>query len=239
MANAFPRGLTLSYSNLVTDFTLPPPTLTLEANNGPNSNLTETFSAGSSPSDNGNPLGVLHSAAEDNSQTDMNLTFVPSPFNDCVGTFGSFQLNALNPPSNGFVDGYIKFRWSPSHKKPALLLPQAVGSAAAASPPNLAATDHSSTSPESVSTALVKQSLKAGGPGTLIASPLSADFSLASSPINNEDSSRHGTPTSDFSTDDAQTIVARTGPRLLPSQFGFQAKMKGPWDRRFWEFCMF
>jgi hypothetical protein len=230
------NGIGVPPAALPSDFTLPPSTLTLEANNGPNSKLTETFSAGSSPSDDENPLGVLHSAAEDNSQSDMNLTVVPSPFNDCVGTFGSFRLNSLHPPSDGYVDGYIKFRWRSKRRKPALLLPQAVGPAVAASPASLAATDHSSASPEAISTALVKQSLKAGGPGTLIAGSPSADFSPASSPIKSEDSSSHGTPTSDFSTDDAQTIIALTGPRLLPSQFGFQAKMRGPWDRRFWEF---
>jgi len=40
------------------------------------------------------------------------LPTMPSPFRDCIDSYGNFSLHPFSRPDNGFVDSYIKVRWT-------------------------------------------------------------------------------------------------------------------------------
>jgi hypothetical protein len=44
------------------------------------------------------------------------LPTMSSPFRDCLDSYGKFSLHPFNRPDDGFVDGYIKVRWSKNYR---------------------------------------------------------------------------------------------------------------------------
>jgi hypothetical protein len=40
-----------------------------------------------------------------------------TPFRDCLGTYGKFDLHAFHRPDDGYVDSYIKVKWTSKHDR--------------------------------------------------------------------------------------------------------------------------
>lgn len=41
-----------------------------------------------------------------------NGSMLRTPFRDCLGTYGNFKLHTFHKPDDGYIDSYIKVKWS-------------------------------------------------------------------------------------------------------------------------------
>jgi hypothetical protein len=158
-----------------------------------------------------------------------------SPFHDCLDQFGKFAKLQFRRPNDGFVNGYIKFRW------------------AGKSSPQMASSQPVPAPADSISWAGVSTTVSGAIPGTAqvvpmsvvpLYSPATSDFpatTVGGIPLINHDwSPAFTSPASSpelLSQDGGPMAVQSTNPRMLPPQFGLQAKMETFTDRKFWEFC--
>lgn len=137
-------------------------------------------------------------------------------------------------PENGQVNGYVKFNWpsrAPSRRASTVILPSSdddVEEIATTSTQLAAVNRHPST--VTIIGPVPVQSVLTGG----TVSPVSTDSTLMS-----VDSSPTMPTSSPITSPESSTqLMATNEPRMLPPQFGFQAKMDRI-DRRLFEFCMF
>lgn len=158
-----------------------------------------------------------------------------SPFHDCLDQFGKFAKLQFRRPNDGFVNGYIKFRWAGKSS------PQMASSQPVPAPTEsiLWAGD-----PTTVSGAIPGTAQAVPMSGVPLYSPATSDFSattVGGIPLINHDwSSAFTSPASspELLPQDGGPMTAQpTNPRMLPPQFGLQAKMETFTDRKFWEFC--
>ncbi|KAG6031872.1 hypothetical protein E4U41_007402 [Claviceps citrina] len=178
----------------------------------------------------------LHTPVPDNG-------VLESPFRDCVGKFGFKRSQSFHRPVDGLVNGYIKFAWPKEHKNknPPSRTP-AISQAS-----RITELDDSSESHE---TATSSSSVAITGPrgkptavrdvrSDLVMPHFNIDFSTYAS--HTADVRCYNAYTSvSFSSSpaphDAVGEVASMGaPRLIPSHYGYEAKMDNT-DRRFWMF---
>ncbi|KAK5995124.1 hypothetical protein PT974_03518 [Cladobotryum mycophilum] len=166
-----------------------------------------------------------------------------SPFTECIDSFGKLTSPRFPRPSDGKVNGYIKFHW-PERKAP---LPQ--GSSVAVIEECDDDDEDDETPQSSQSYSMTRNNSNAlilahGSPGSVtstmgvIRSPIEGDFR---SVITFTHSSPSSQPSPSFSfAYSPQDILSfggssPTAPRMVPPQFGMLAKMDHM-DRQFWSF---
>lgn len=163
-----------------------------------------------------------------------------SPFRDCIGTFGLYKSQFFSRPIDGKVNGYIKFSWpKEKHGKQRSIgrkssIPDATrvveidGSTEA----NVELTSQSSTSfigPSPVSSKCGDDLLE-----------LTVDLSSFANQTSIQNFTSH-TPvwfTSSPVSNPSHEVACMGAPKMLPSQYGYEAKMDET-DRRFWMFCKY
>ncbi|KAG6133178.1 hypothetical protein E4U12_002864 [Claviceps purpurea] len=169
-----------------------------------------------------------------------NNHLIESPFRDCIGTFGLNRSQSFHRPVDGKVNGYIKFSWPKEHDK-------SRNSSVSTSQisPSSRITELDDTS-EAQDTATSSAS-----DCTAVISPRETSTSVRDTmPDFSIDFSAYVSQTADFSYNvsaiagstlpsihhNSPVEVASLGaPRLIPSQYGYEAKMDKT-DRRFWMF---
>ena len=164
---------------------------------------------------------------------------IPSPFRDCLGTFGTQKSRLYMRPSDGQVNGYIKFNWPKDKAKRASV----VRSASVSEPPRVTelADDGSeiNSTTQGARTELISTSaspnihvLDGINPTQLDLSNLLGRSSFSSYEINMP----RGVSMSPTMASDSTALLHMGSPRQVPSQYGYEAKMDAT-DRKFWEFC--
>ncbi|OAQ57996.1 zinc finger-like protein [Pochonia chlamydosporia 170] len=160
-----------------------------------------------------------------------------SPFRDCIGTFGLQKSLFFSLPSDGKVNGYIKFSW-PKDKRAKNTLTSRTASISDANRV-IEINDATDTSDGFAS----QSSMALTGPSRAPSrSEDSAKFTVEVSSFYSQLSAGNTTSntpvgfTSSTVLSNASTEVVSMGaPKLLPSQYGLEAKMDNT-DRRFWMF---
>ncbi len=154
-------------------------------------------------------------------------TALISPFKDCVDTFGKFAGQRYYRPTDGKVNGYIKFNWpiggAPKSTHRVDDVPDKDPSEATKLSKDMvtyqrqsSASSEASSSSSSGCPALSPKAVPISAP------PPSRSLSVTSSTLAAESSLAYG---------------GATGrPRLAPPHFGQETAMD-PIDRRFWSFC--
>ena len=161
-----------------------------------------------------------------NSKTVTTLQ-VLSPFHDCVGQFGKFARLEFRRPNDGFVNGYVKFRWEKRASPQQETLRQVSDSIEAGLWANLPNTIPGATAGSTPRTLLSPATPDFATTNVIDYSPTQSDWSGFSSV----------SPPDMLPRDVGGALVQTAKPCLLPPQFGFQGKMETNTDRKFWEFC--
>jgi hypothetical protein len=176
-----------------------------------------------------------------------------SPFKDCLESFGKLAGPRYRRPTDGKVNGYIKFNW------PRGGLPQSTSSVVDITNKDTSETPKvqsgsesyhrysSASSDESSSSGPVALSpsaqtseampLSTSSPGNIIASPVyDADASLMICPIESFCSSYLPSPPINWQTPALFSSGMTEAPRLVPPHFGHSVTMDNI-DRKLWGFC--
>ncbi|KHO01709.1 uncharacterized protein MAM_00710 [Metarhizium album ARSEF 1941] len=162
-----------------------------------------------------------------------------SPFRDCIGTFGLYKSQFFSRPLDGKVNGYIKFSWPkdkhgkqrPTRRTNSSHDTTRVFEMDGPTEGNDELTSQSSTALIGPSSAPSR-----GGEDVIeLAVDLSSFYDLPSTQTIASHAPVGSHSLADLS--NAFSQVAHMGaPKLLPSQYGYDAKMDDT-DRRFWMFC--
>lgn len=162
-------------------------------------------------------------------------TQLVSPFHDCLDQFGKFAKLQFRRPNDGFVNGYIKFRWAGKSS------PQMASSQPVPAPADSVSWAGAPTTVSGVTPGAAQVVPMSGVP---LYSPATSGFpatTVGGLPLINHDwSPAFTSPSSSpelVSQDGGSMAVQPTNPRMLPPQFGLHAKMETFTDRKFWEFC--
>lgn len=182
--------------------------------------------------------------AQDQRRKSRSKSGFVSPFKDCLGSFGKLTAPRFPRPSDGKVNGYIKFNW-----------PDRRASNARSSSISVLPDDHDNEYDEEDQT----QSLVSNSQNSLTlysrsvesiasssSSPTYPSFSgqaseLISNFIYNPSISSQSSPilsTKYISSELLSGSQSAQSPRLVPPHFGLVAKMD-QMDRSFWSFCKF
>lgn len=162
-----------------------------------------------------------------------------SPFRDCIGTFGLYTSPPFHRPIDGKVNGYIKFSWPKDGRGKQ---GASTSRAASISDGRVVELDDSmeeaddSTSQSSVSIiGPPRASSRATGSSMEFIYDYSSLFSQSSAGNSMPHTPIGLTPSPVLSNATAE-VASMGAPKLLPSQYGYEAKMDET-DRRFWMFC--
>ncbi|KIE03540.1 hypothetical protein MAJ_00071, partial [Metarhizium majus ARSEF 297] len=160
-----------------------------------------------------------------------------SPFRDCIGTFGLYKSQFFSRPLDGKVNGYIKFSWpKEKHGKQ-----RSVGRKS--SIPNATRVVEIDGSTEANDELTSQSSTSFIGPSPVSSKggydllELTVDLSSFSNQPSIQNFTSHtpvwltSSPVSNFSNE----VACMGAPKMLPSQYGYEAKMDET-DRRFWMF---
>ncbi|KAG6006209.1 hypothetical protein E4U21_007248 [Claviceps maximensis] len=167
-----------------------------------------------------------------------NNHLIESPFRDCIGTFGLTRSQSFHRPTNGQVNGYIKFSW-PKENDKKRTTPSRTSPVSQTS--RITELDDAS---EPHDTATSSNCVVVNGPRDTsttvrdVMPDFSIDFSTYVSQTADMGYNAFITPRSTPPSVHHHTIeeVASLGaPQLIPSQYGYEAKMDST-DRRFWMF---
>ncbi|KAG5956385.1 hypothetical protein E4U58_006629 [Claviceps cyperi] len=163
---------------------------------------------------------------------------IESPFRDCIGTFGLNRLQSFHRPVDGKVNGYIKFSWPKEHDKSRT---SSVSTSQISPSSRITELDDTSEAQDTVTSSECTAVISPRETSTSVKDTM-PDFSI--------DFSAYVSQTADFSYNvsaiagsklssihhNSPVEVASLGaPRLIPSQYGYEAKMDKT-DRRFWMF---
>lgn len=231
------RELTINSASPVTGHNLSPATISPSHNSHHLPDVEPApviLAAASDSADSG--AAQLTSKDRRSSSISKAVTRTPlvSPFHDCLDQFGKFTRLEFRRPNDGYVNGYVKFRWANKASQ------QSDGSQPVPDPVDAGPwTDLPTTMPNAVA---------GPTPGGLVPvislhSPVTTEFPTTDvtgfSPAKSEWSSFTSAASSPdlLPQDGSGMVVQPTNPRMLPPQFGFRAKMETSTDRRFWEFC--
>ncbi|KAG6096451.1 hypothetical protein E4U14_007961 [Claviceps sp. LM454 group G7] len=167
-----------------------------------------------------------------------NNHLIESPFRDCIGTFGLNRSQSFHRPVDGKVNGYIKFSWPKEHDKSRT---SSVSTSQISPSSRITELDDTSEAQDSVASSECTAVISPRETSTPVKDTM-PDFSI--------DFSTYVSQTADFSYN-ASAIAGSTlpsvhhrsppevatlgAPRLIPSQYGYEAKMDKT-DRRFWMF---
>lgn len=164
----------------------------------------------------------LHAAA--------NRLALVSPFKDCLGNFGEAQKRRFNRPSDGKVNGYIKFNW-----------PKERPSRRPSASPIVAEPTASTADVDTPQTLIQVASAPASALTSMTISPgVSSNFDLSCflyDPAASFQRSRSLDVEVEAAEAETSTEMAPMGaPRKVPKLFGYEAQMDHT-DRKFWTFC--
>jgi hypothetical protein len=161
-----------------------------------------------------------------------------SPFEDCIGTFGRYKKQPFRRPADGKVNGYIKFSWPKEMRGSQSTKRRSSSTSDATRVVEIdGSTEKEAVAPHSSVTVNVASapSLRSTDDAFEFTIDVSNVSTLFSHPTFINQVSATLTPSPVVS--NASTEVACIGaPKLLPSQYGYEAKMDDT-DRRFWMFC--
>lgn len=162
-----------------------------------------------------------------------------SPFRDCIGTFGSQKLQSFVRPSDGIVNGYVKFSWRKvKHAKQN----SASYKASISNANGVVEIAYSNeTSDEFASQCPTTPTYPSPAPSRSEKLPLefSVDVSGFFSQPSELDAPSHspaGLYPYPTHLNASTEVISIGAPKLLPPQYGYEAKMDDT-DRRFWMFC--
>jgi hypothetical protein len=158
-----------------------------------------------------------------------------SPFKDCIGTFGRYKKQPFRRPADGKVNGYIKFSW-PKESRDGQSTKGRNSSISDATrvveiddgTETEEITPHSSMALIDASAASLRSGDDALG--------FEIDLSFLNHPTVMKPGSVVFTPSPVISNASTTEVACMGAPQLLPSQYGYDAKMDDT-DRRFWMFC--
>lgn len=163
---------------------------------------------------------------------------IHSPFRDCIGTFGTQNSQFFSRPQDGKVNSYVKFSWpkeSPARQRSIAYTSPASDDSGVIELEDVSETAEECASQSSSVTVICPPTPNANREATMIwaldvAAPpghtgagiysYSAAPCIASPPI---------------LTNKSMKVANMGAPRLIPSQYGYEAKMDVT-DRRFWMF---
>lgn len=159
-----------------------------------------------------------------------------SPFQDCINTFGLYTSEPLRLPVDGQVNGYIKLSYSRGKQGASTSRVASIfyGRVVELDESMKVANDSASQSPTSIIGPPRASSTPTHSPMEFI-----YDYSSLFSQLSNGTSMLHtpiGLTLSPVPSNTSAEIAYMEALKLLPSQYGFEAKMDDT-NRRFWMFC--
>ncbi|KAG5982958.1 hypothetical protein E4U55_001058 [Claviceps digitariae] len=167
-----------------------------------------------------------------------NNQFIESPFRDCLGTFGLTRSQSFHRPVDGQVNGYIKFSWPKDYnkkRKPPARTSSILQISRITELDDVSESQDTTTSPKSV----VVHSSRSTPIAVRDAMPdFSIDFSTyvsQTADMNYDAFTTAVSPSSSVLHNNVGEVVSLGAPQLIPSQYGYEAKMDST-DRRFWMF---
>ncbi|KAF4125638.1 hypothetical protein GMORB2_0882 [Geosmithia morbida] len=184
--------------------------------------------------------------------------YIRSPFEDCreAFAFGTFKSLEFQRPNDGFVNGYVKVRWPDKTGQRQLKTARMAVSMNASTSfssdtvvipvnPNVSFSPDVvmwDNPPSSANGAVVSSRADTSPSDTPLQSQTSSRFSFVdgtSFPMSQEWTPAFpSVPPSQAvpGSNSATAMVPAATPRMVPPQFGFQAKMESNTDRKFWDF---
>ncbi|EFY90455.1 hypothetical protein MAC_03449 [Metarhizium acridum CQMa 102] len=160
-----------------------------------------------------------------------------SPFRDCIGTFGLHRSQFFSRPIDGKVNGYIKFSWPKEKhgKQRSTGLKPSIPDATRVVEIDGSTQANDELAPPSSTTFIGPSSVPSKGGEDLL--ELTVDLSSFFNQPSTQNFTSH-TPvwfTSSSVSNSSNEVACMGAPKMLPSQYGYEAKMDDT-DRRFWMF---
>lgn len=169
-----------------------------------------------------------------------NNQFIESPFRDCIGTFGLTRSHSFRRPVDGQVNGYIKFSWPKEHDKKRKLSARTSSTSQTSRITELDDDSDPHNTPTPSNCVVVRGPSGTPPAVTDVMPDLSIDFSTyarQTADMNYDMLPASGSTPPSVLHDTVGEVASLGAPQLIPSQYGYEAKMDST-DRRFWMFCM-
>ncbi|KAG5992055.1 hypothetical protein E4U43_003859 [Claviceps pusilla] len=166
--------------------------------------------------------------------------FIESPFRDCIGTFGLSRSHSFRRPVDGQVNGYIKFSWPKEHDKKRKLSARTSSTSQTSRITELDDDSEPHNSPTSSNCVVVRGPSGTPPAVTDVMPDLSIDFSTyagQTADMKYDMLPASGSTPPSVLHDTVGEVASLGAPQLIPSQYGYEAKMDST-DRRFWMFFL-
>ena len=170
-----------------------------------------------------------------------------TPFQDCIGTFGTYPTLQFDRPQAGHINGYVKIKWTDStannKKTPP---PRKANRPNPAEKPVADLLDHAAVAGSTSSNSQVVKAIARGDVSNSFASFTESIVTAVNHAVRASSSSVVSAPSPNQDEEDESSVdqaislavsqASTNSPKRVPPHFGHFSRMT-LMDRRFWEFC--